>query len=273
MRRVFLIAGLVALTVLGSVYVMTYAVPGTPQDFDPGPVPSTIPVTSFKDCIETGNVVLKGYPRQCRTRDGKQFIENIGNEIEKANLIWIDTPRPNSIIKDPLTIRGEARGIWFFEATFPLVLTDSDGLIIAEGFAQARPPAGGDWMTEDFIPFTGTLTFTASALGDRGALILRKGNPSGLPQRDDALSVPVMFEPADLTSVTVPVTPPAYERCVVTGCSGQVCAAEARITTCEYREEYACYDVAICEVQTDGRCGWTETPEIVACLVAATPTP
>lgn len=54
--------------------------------------------------------------------------------------------------------------------------------------------------------------------------------------------------------------------CVRTGCSGQICADSDVITTCEYRPEYACYESATCERQADGRCGWTETPELAACL-------
>lgn len=54
--------------------------------------------------------------------------------------------------------------------------------------------------------------------------------------------------------------------CVVTGCSGQVCADEEVITTCEFRPEYQCYRNARCERQEDGRCGWTMTPELQACL-------
>ncbi len=54
--------------------------------------------------------------------------------------------------------------------------------------------------------------------------------------------------------------------CVVTGCSGQVCAEEDVFTTCEWREEYACYETATCERQVDGACGWTATEELDACL-------
>ncbi len=54
--------------------------------------------------------------------------------------------------------------------------------------------------------------------------------------------------------------------CRATGCSGQICAEEDLITTCEFREEYACYQNARCERQPDGGCGWTETPELRQCL-------
>lgn len=62
------------------------------------------------------------------------------------------------------------------------------------------------------------------------------------------------------------VTPRAEAKCQVTGCSGQLCADQPIFTTCEWREEYACYDTATCERQKDGSCGWTQTPELDACL-------
>jgi hypothetical protein len=61
-----------------------------------------------------------------------------------------------------------------------------------------------------------------------------------------------------------------FEGCVVAGCGGNLCvsAVEAAtiFTTCEYRPEYACYKAATCDMQADGMCGWTETPELQACL-------
>ncbi len=57
--------------------------------------------------------------------------------------------------------------------------------------------------------------------------------------------------------------------CVVTGCSGNICADEEVITTCEFRPEYACYKDAVCARQPDGACGWTETPRLTDCLRAS----
>lgn len=112
-----------------------------------------------------------------------------GNELEKIDLIHLDTPRPNQVIQSPLTIKGEARGTWFFEASFPVILTNWDGLIIAQGIATAQ----GEWMTTEFVPFEATFKFVVdkNAYSNRGFLILRKDNPSGLPEHDDALEIPV----------------------------------------------------------------------------------
>jgi len=116
--------------------------------------------------------------------------ENIGNELEKKDLIVLDTPRPNEIIKSPLKITGEARGMWFFEASFPIELKDANGVIIAEWYATAQ----GEWMTEKFVPFESTVVFKNSPTSKNGTLILKKDNASGLPEYDDALEIPILFD-------------------------------------------------------------------------------
>lgn len=146
-------------------------------------------IDSFDKCVEAGNPVMESYPRQCRAK-GQNFTENIGNELEKTDFIRIDSPRPNQEITSPLLIEGEARGYWFFEGDFPLVLTNWDGLIIAEGYATAQ----GEWMTEEFVKFKAELKFEGEQLYNRGSLILQKDNPSDLPENDDALEIPIKFK-------------------------------------------------------------------------------
>ena len=64
--------------------------------------------------------------------------------------------------------------------------------------------------------------------------------------------------------------PGAAAPCFVGGCSGQLCSdQEGAISTCEWRPEYACYQSATCERQSDATCGWTQTDELQACLVGA----
>jgi hypothetical protein len=145
--------------------------------------------TNFMECVAEGNPVMESYPRQCRSGDNT-YVENIGNELEKINLIRLDAPHPNQSISSPLIIKGEARGTWFFEGDFPIILTNWDGLIIAEGIARTED----EWMTEDFVPFEAILEFEKPTYGDNGNLILRKDNPSGLPEYDDALEIPIFFK-------------------------------------------------------------------------------
>lgn len=65
---------------------------------------------------------------------------------------------------------------------------------------------------------------------------------------------------------TPTLTPYPVSDCKITGCSRQVCSDQDVITTCEFRAEYACYENAICEKQSDGKCGWTKTEELNKCL-------
>lgn len=155
-----------------------------------GNTPVVSNIQSFEDCVTAGNPVMESYPRQCRTEDGKSFTENIGNILEKTDFIHLNNPLPNEEIESPLSIKGEAVGTWFFEATFPIILTDWDGKIIAEGFATAK----GDWMTEDFVPFEALIEFDKPIYKNNGSLILKKDNPSGLPENDDALEIPIFFK-------------------------------------------------------------------------------
>ncbi|MBU2101387.1 Gmad2 immunoglobulin-like domain-containing protein [Patescibacteria group bacterium] len=108
---------------------------------------------------------------------------------EAKDMIIVNLPKAGGVITSPLTISGEARGYWFFEATAPVVLVDWDGLIIAEGYIQAE----GDWMTEEFVPFTGTLEFEKPTYGDTGSLIIRRDNPSDLRRNDAAVEMPIRF--------------------------------------------------------------------------------
>lgn len=158
------------------------------QDNNP-PITGSPAIYNFNDCVGAGYPVMESYPRQCNTADGQHFVEEIGNTLELSDKIILNYPKPNDVISSPLVITGQARGTWFFEASFPVVLTDWDGLIIASGIAQAK----GDWMTEKFVPFEATLTFDTPAYKNNGSLILKKDNPSGLPEHDAALEIPILF--------------------------------------------------------------------------------
>lgn len=55
--------------------------------------------------------------------------------------------------------------------------------------------------------------------------------------------------------------------CYIGGCSSEICSAqESIVSSCIYRAEYACYKNATCARQTNGQCGWTQTPVLGACL-------
>lgn len=149
--------------------------------------PNTQVITSFEECIAAGNPAMESYPRQCRA-NGQTFVEVIDNEQNTPDLITVSNPRANQIVSSPLTVSGQARGNWYFEASFPVYLYDATGKQLAVGVAQAQ----GEWMTENFVPFSVSLTF-AQPTTATGELVLEKSNASGLPENDDELRIPVRF--------------------------------------------------------------------------------
>lgn len=110
------------------------------------------------------------------------------NTKDYSNLIVVTAPQPNTKIQKPLKITGRARGYWFFEATFPIEALDSNGIVIAQGYAQADD----EWMTEDFVPFTSNLVINVPVAGN-GTLRLKKSNPSALPENDDMLEIAIVY--------------------------------------------------------------------------------
>ncbi len=106
------------------------------------------------------------------------------------DMVVVTSPLVGSAVSSPLVIEGLARGNWFFEASFPVSIVNWDGLIIGDGIAQAQ----GEWMTTEYVPFKATITFTKPDYKDNGWIILKKDNPSGLPQHDDAFEFPILFK-------------------------------------------------------------------------------
>lgn len=122
----------------------------------------------------------------------------IDRENSKDDLIKVFLPAINQVIKNPLLIEGEARGIWYFEASFPIRLVDANGNVLGFAIAQAQ----SDWMTENFVPFKAQLAFATSST-ENGVLILEKDNPSGLSQNNDKLQIPVRFDLSGVSKRTV----------------------------------------------------------------------
>ncbi len=111
------------------------------------------------------------------------------NEVDAlSDRIIVSAPLPDQLIASPLIITGEARGTWFFEATFPVTLLDSNGKILALHYAATEE----EWMTEDFISFTATIEFDDPETST-GFLILEKNNPSDFREYDAQLLIPVRF--------------------------------------------------------------------------------
>ncbi len=154
-------------------------------------------INNFQDCLNAHYEIMESFPRACRTPDGQIFGEYIGNQVEKNDLIQVFEPQANQEISTPVLIKGQARGYWFFEASFPVEVLDENHNTLATGIATAQ----GDWMTNDFVPFTVSIDFQRP-MSKNGYLLLKKDNPSGDPSNDDQLILPIVFN-QDSMSVQV----------------------------------------------------------------------
>ena len=97
--------------------------------------------------------------------------------------------KAGDLVKSPLQVSGEALGTWYFEASFPVEMYDSNGKLLGIIPAQAQ----SDWMTENFVAFKATLVFATSTT-DSGTLVLQKDNPSDLPENAGQIEIPVIFK-------------------------------------------------------------------------------
>ncbi|MDP4009114.1 MAG: Gmad2 immunoglobulin-like domain-containing protein, partial [bacterium] len=50
------------------------------------------------------------------------------------NMIRLSIPQSNKIVASPLHIEGEARGTWYFEASFPIHIEDANGTILGQHY-------------------------------------------------------------------------------------------------------------------------------------------
>ncbi len=90
----------------------------------------------------------------------------------------------------PMTISGTAVGPWFFEGSFPVQLVTTDGRVLASHFVMAQ----GEWMTTGFVPFEGQLEFVVTEPTE-AVLVLMRDNPSGLPEHDASVRIPLVLMP------------------------------------------------------------------------------
>lgn len=106
-----------------------------------------------------------------------------------VEMIVVDTPQVEAHVTAPISVTGKARGNWYFEASFPIEVQNADGVVIGQGFGTAE----GEWMTEDFVPFTAIVNLDAPYSGP-AILILKKDNPSGEETLDASVALPITIE-------------------------------------------------------------------------------
>lgn len=106
-----------------------------------------------------------------------------------ADVIQVVTPLPGAVVGKQFSVNGSARGTWYFEGSFPIEVDGANGAPIATVVAKAS----GDWMASEFVPFTASVTLPDSYMGP-ATVLLKKDNPSGLPDKDALIAFPITVE-------------------------------------------------------------------------------
>ena len=144
-------------------------------------------------CIIGLSIVLIGFilssvdlgptPNISITATATSSITSTSSQVE------IVSPLPNSEITSPLVVSGRLRGGWFFEANAGLAVLDANKTPITTNYVTATT----DWMTADWVSFTGTTTYPASYKGQKGYIQISNDNPSGMPENSKTFLIPVLF--------------------------------------------------------------------------------
>lgn len=93
------------------------------------------------------------------------------------------------LIASPLTVTGTVTGGgWFYQATFPVKVVDSDGIELGVAAAEAQ----ANWISTGTVPFTAIIQFSVPQ-DATGAVVFSDNNPSGTSQDNLSLSIPVRF--------------------------------------------------------------------------------
>ncbi len=136
--------------------------------------------------IVSGVIGYKFYSKH-KKQDTKQE-QKITKAYLKTDSLEITNPAISDTINSPFTITGKAKGSWFFEGSFPVLITDSNNNLMGTGVAQAK----GDWMTQDFVDFSADVTFSKPNT-PTGFIIFTNDNPSGLPANQKKEKLEIKF--------------------------------------------------------------------------------
>ncbi len=106
-----------------------------------------------------------------------------------SDKIVVTTPKPGETVGSVIPVVGSARGGWYFEASFPIFVKDGNGNVIGQSIGTAD----GEWMTAEFVPFKSFVTVSSSYKGP-AMLVLQNDNPSGKPEFEASISIPIVIE-------------------------------------------------------------------------------
>lgn len=238
-----------------------------------------IPVSSTFYYVIAGRVGNQEGPKsEILTIDIVQLLEEHPELIMNTPTPTPATTAPHILIR-PIIVGADAN-------TLPVVTVPMDGavhdveLMLPEGTIDSlgleiyKSPQMLAQTQDGSLVFNiaiDSIIVTVQAIGDPRDSITPTPTPPAGCHYQQVQCVQAPCDPILVCQTSTPTPTPAntISGCVVTGCSGQICADEQVASTCEYRTEYACFQHARCERQSDGQCGWTETEAYASCVANA----
>lgn len=175
--------------------------------------------------------------------------------------ISVSIPGSGSGVKSEMSIEGVAKTSWFAQGIAQGDVRNENNEKIGAFTVRTQSTA----KDNSFVTFTGKIIYGTPDT-KTGYIIFNKANPTADVSKNVSLWVPVRFQETSSSGNTFLTPPGGTKECRKTGCSGQICSDIDLITTCEFRQEYTCYQSARCERQATGECGFTQTSELSNCL-------
>lgn len=122
--------------------------------------------------LATFSLILVGC--QAGSENGTAETETPTPTPVETEDLRVESPLMHDVISSPLSIKGEVRGYWMFEAIFDIRLEDMNG----RELATAPGTATDSWMTEDFVPFEAEIEFSPGNATE-GKIIFLEAFPAG----------------------------------------------------------------------------------------------
>ncbi|MDB5204870.1 MAG: hypothetical protein JWP09_898 [Candidatus Taylorbacteria bacterium] len=110
------------------------------------------------------------------------------------NKVVISNPQPNLVITNPLTIKGNILGTWFFEGEIVSKIIDTNGVVLGQGPLVATQ----DWMTVKNVSFSGVIPFVVSS--EKAGFLVIEAQNQDKAEDSSAFKIPIRFGDISVTA-------------------------------------------------------------------------
>lgn len=150
------------------------------------PMPTTHCINESK--TPDTNTTTTGHTPTTSTASSITDLEKQYPQFKKiTDELYLATPQSSEMITSPQSVEGWLNNSWAFEGSFVISLFDGNGIELYRG-----PASMPDWTTPGLSGFTASLKFN-SPTTPTGTLRIENDNPSGLPEYEKHIDIPVQF--------------------------------------------------------------------------------